>query len=77
MLITEQTDFEHCRAQIQTFYCEQASTESVTLLGPLIFDRTNRKRTLSDSTMPDETSEPEATEKKRAHWTVFPNGNGT
>ena len=35
-------------------------------LGPLIFDRTNRNRTLSDSTMPDETSEPEATEKKRA-----------
>jgi len=31
MLITEQTDFEHCRAQIQTFYCEQASTEAVTL----------------------------------------------
>ena len=28
---TEQTDFEHCRAQIQTFYCEQASTEAVTL----------------------------------------------
>jgi len=32
----------------------------------LIFDRTNRKRTLSDSIMPDEMSEPKPTEKKRA-----------
>ena len=46
-------------------------------LDQLIFARTNRNQILSDSTMPDETSEPEATEKKRAHWTVFPNGNGT
>lgn len=34
--------------------------------GPLIFDRTNQNQILADSTMPDETSEPQATEKKRA-----------
>jgi hypothetical protein len=53
------------RTQIRTCYCEQVSTEAVRLLGPIDLGRTNRKRILSDSTMPDETSEPKPTEKKR------------
>jgi hypothetical protein len=42
------------------------SEQAVLQVRALIFDRTNRNQTLSDSIMPDETSEPETTEKKRA-----------
>jgi hypothetical protein len=56
----------HYRVQIRAFYCEQVSTETVKTLGPINPDRINRNRTLLDSIMPDETSEPNPPGKKRA-----------